>query len=314
MLFFGISVVIQNITALAFSANNRGYSYLDNILAVGELQIEANRAVELAVAATACIACALFFRFTRAGMAMHAVIQQSDAAQLVGIDVDRINIQVFALGFSLAALAGALVSMTQSISPFAGFPFTIRLFVVIILGGLGNLMGSMIAAIILAAVEVYGTAILFPSFRSILIYGVFIAVLFDSSARPAWPISCGTMMRPNWIGFVLVALGVTIVAALPLALGPYSLSVALGVLMWIALAESWAMFSGLSGYVSLGHAVFFGIGAYVTVLLWNVLSLWISVPLGEIPSALFALCLRAGPALGYAGLILLSSRWVFPNL
>jgi branched-chain amino acid transport system permease protein len=110
-------------------------------------------------------------------MAMRAIIQQRDAAALVGINVERINRQVFAIGFALAALAGALISMTQEISPFMGFPFTISAFVIIILGGLGNITGSIIGALILATVEVYGVALLSPSFRSILVYGVFIAVL-----------------------------------------------------------------------------------------------------------------------------------------
>jgi len=177
LVFFGISVVIQNVTALAFTANQRGYSYMDEILRIGDLRIAANRVVALAIAAIACTACALFFRYARSGVAMRAVIQQRDAAALVGIDVDRINVQVFALGFALAALAGTLISMTQQISPFMGFPFTISAFVIIILGGLGNLMGSIFGALILAAVEVYGTTLISPSFRSILVYGVFIAVL-----------------------------------------------------------------------------------------------------------------------------------------
>jgi branched-chain amino acid transport system permease protein len=177
LVFFGISVVIQNVTALAFTANQRGYSYMDEILVIGDLRIEANRVIVLAIAAAACTACALFFRYARSGMAMRAIIQQREAAALVGIDVDRINIQVFALGFALAALAGTLISMTQPISPFMGFPFTISAFVIIILGGLGNLTGSIFGALILAAVEVYGIALISPSFRSILVYGVFIAVL-----------------------------------------------------------------------------------------------------------------------------------------
>jgi branched-chain amino acid transport system permease protein len=177
LIFFGISIVIQNLTSLVFTANTRGYSYMDKVLAVGDLRIEANRAVVFAIAAAVCIACALFFRYARAGMAMRAVIQQREAASLVGIDVDRINMQVFALGFALAALAGSLVSMTESISPFIGFPFTVSAFVIIILGGLGNLMGSIFGAFILAAVEVYGIALMSPSYRSILVYGVFIAVL-----------------------------------------------------------------------------------------------------------------------------------------
>jgi branched-chain amino acid transport system permease protein len=129
------------------------------------------------IATAACAACVVFFRYARSGMAMRAIIQQRDAAALVGINVDRINRQVFAIGFALAALAGALISMTQEISPFMGFPFTISAFVIIILGGLGNITGSIIGALILATVEVYGVAILSPSFRSILVYGVFIAVL-----------------------------------------------------------------------------------------------------------------------------------------
>jgi branched-chain amino acid transport system permease protein len=177
LLFFGISVVIQNVIAFAFTANQRAYAYLDRILIIGDLRLEENRVVVLATAAAVCAACALFFRYSRAGMAMRAVIQQREAAALVGIDIDRINIQVFALGFGLAALAGALTSMTQQISPFMGFPFTVSAFVVIILGGLGNLVGTILGAIILAAVEVYGMALISPSFRSILVYGVFIAVL-----------------------------------------------------------------------------------------------------------------------------------------
>ena len=136
LVFFGISIIIQNLTALVFTANNRGYSYLDTVIAIGDARLLANRLAALAVAAVACFACALFFRYTRSGMAMRAIIQHREAAALVGIDIDRINVQVFALGFALAALAGALISMTQQISPFMGFPFTISGFVIIILGGL----------------------------------------------------------------------------------------------------------------------------------------------------------------------------------
>jgi branched-chain amino acid transport system permease protein len=144
---------------------------------IGDARIAGNRLAALVIAAIACFACVLFFRYARSGMAMRAIIQHRDAAALVGIDVDRINVQVFALGFALAALAGALISTTQEISPFMGFPFTVSGFVIIILGGLGNLTGSIFGAVVLAAVEVYGVALMSPSFRSILVYGVFIAVL-----------------------------------------------------------------------------------------------------------------------------------------
>ena len=182
LVFFGISVIIQNLTALAFSANERSYVWLDRIVRFGEVGVTQNRLVALAIALVACGACLAFFRLSIAGLAIRALIQQRDAAALAGIDVDRVNRQVFALGFALAALAGVLVSMSEQVSPFIGFPFTISAFVIVILGGLGNLYGGMLGALILAVVEVYGVALTSASFRSILVYAVFIAILL---LRPA---------------------------------------------------------------------------------------------------------------------------------
>ena len=52
--------------------------------------------------------------------------------------------------------------------------------------------------------------------------------------------------------------------------------------MWIALVQSWAAFSGLSGYISLGHAVFYGVGAYVMVVSWQILPIWLGIILGGV--------------------------------
>ena len=98
------------------------------------------------------------------------------------------------------------------------------------------------------------------------------------------------MIRQWHIALVsLIAIGAC--AAVPLVAGPYALGIGLNLLMWIALAESWAMFSGLSGYISLGHAAFYGAGAYVTVLLWMVVPLWLAIPVSGLAAALLAACL-----------------------
>jgi branched-chain amino acid transport system permease protein len=108
---------------------------------------------------------------------MRAVIEKREAATIVGIDVDRIQAISFALGFATAALAGALVSMLEQISPFTGFPFTIAAFIVIILGGLGNLFAGLVAALLLGALETYGVALTSANMRSVLLYGAFVAAL-----------------------------------------------------------------------------------------------------------------------------------------
>ena len=110
------------------------------------------------------------------------------------------------------------------------------------------------------------------------------------------------MTRRRQIALLCAAVAaVALCAALPLALEPYALGIGLSLLMWIALAESWAMFSGLSGYISLGHAVFYGVGAYATVLMWQAVPLWLAIPLGGLAAGLLAIvlgwpCLRVrGP-------------------
>ena len=80
-----------------------------------------------------------------------------------------------------------------------------------------------------------------------------------------------------------------LLASLPYAAGPYALGVGFQLLMWVALTQSWVVLSGFTGYVSLGHAVFYGIGGYVTVLTWQALPLPVAVALGGAAAALFAL-------------------------
>ena len=177
LIFFGVSVILQNTAALLFTASPRAYPYLDTVVHVGATSIGMNRLVVLGVALVACVGVVLYLRLSMTGLAIRALIQQRDAAELVGVDVTRTHLFSFCLGFAMAALAGSLISMIEPVSPFMGFPFTIAAFVVIILGGLGNLMGSLIGGFLLGAIETYGVALTSASFRSILIYGVFITVL-----------------------------------------------------------------------------------------------------------------------------------------
>ncbi|MFT5113894.1 MAG: branched-chain amino acid transport system permease protein [Parasphingorhabdus sp.] len=71
--------------------------------------------------------------------------------------------------------------------------------------------------------------------------------------------------------------------------GPYWAIVALNLMMWIALTQSWTLFSGMTGYISLGHVVFYGVGAYVVASTFKVLPLWVSVPLAGFAAGLLAL-------------------------
>ncbi|MCC7167082.1 MAG: branched-chain amino acid ABC transporter permease [Rhodospirillales bacterium] len=88
-----------------------------------------------------------------------------------------------------------------------------------------------------------------------------------------------------WIGLALAA------AALPQLGSDYLIGLGITLLMWIALAESWIVLSGMTGYVSFGHAVFYGLGAYVMVVCWNDLPGWAGFLAAGLAAGLFALAI-----------------------
>ena len=177
LLFFGLSILMQNIAALAFTPNNRAYAALGEVYRIGGVAMTGNRLAALLVAGGCSIAAALFLSRSVAGLAMRAVIERREAASIVGVDVDRVQGLSFAVGFGSAALAGVLMSMLEQFSPFSGFPFTIAGFIVIILGGLGNVTGGLLAALLLGVIEIYGVALTSANLRSVLLYGTFVAAL-----------------------------------------------------------------------------------------------------------------------------------------
>jgi len=192
LIFFGISVILQNLAALAFTASPRGYLYLDDVYHLGNIAMTGNRLLALGVALLICLALYLLLRLHVFGLAIKALIERREAALIVGVNIDRVQLASLCLGFAIAAVAGVLVSTTEQISPFMGFPFTISAFVVIILGGLGNISAGLAAGFLLGALQIYGVALTSASFQSVLVYGVFVAVLL---LRPQGLLSRGRILR-----------------------------------------------------------------------------------------------------------------------
>jgi len=177
LLFFGLSIVLQNILALQFSPATQSVQALDFIWHWGEVSMTGNRLWALGCASLVCAVIALVLKFSAHGLALRALIEHRDAAQVVGADIDRLQAASFIVGYGTAALAGALVATLEPFSPFSGFPFTIAAFIVVILGGLGRISAGIGCAFLLAAIETYGVALTSTNLRSVLLYGVFVAAL-----------------------------------------------------------------------------------------------------------------------------------------
>jgi branched-chain amino acid transport system permease protein len=177
LMFFGLSIIVQNVAALLFTSTPRGYQYLDSVIRVGNVALTGNRLAAALVAAAIVTGIFLFLRFHHWGLGIRGLIEHREAAAIVGINVDLMQTLSFVVGFGSAAIAGTLISMSDQINPFIGFPFTVAAFVVVIMGGLGSLGGGIIAAILLGLIETYGVALTSATWRSILLYGVFVGVL-----------------------------------------------------------------------------------------------------------------------------------------
>jgi len=175
--FFGLSIVIENLSSIVFGGNTRAYQYLDNLVQIGSASILENRLAALIIALAVCVAVVLFFQFTSLGLAVRAVIQSRDAAEIVGVSTHKTYLVTFCIGFGLAGVTGALVSLYSQIWPFMGFSYTVTAFVIVILGGLGSIFGSVIGGLLLGLLETFGVSAVGANYRSILIYGVFIAIL-----------------------------------------------------------------------------------------------------------------------------------------
>ncbi len=95
-------------------------------------------------------------------------------------------------------------------------------------------------------------------------------------------------MRLPRAPFVVVGVGL-VALIVPELFSTYYVTVAFSVCMWIALTQSWTILSGMAGYISLGHVVFYGLGGYIVAVAWRVLPLYVSIPLAGLATGLFAL-------------------------
>ena len=155
LLLFGVGLVIQNLGVLAFTGDERSVTTAYS-LAAGSLfgvTVPYGRLVAFCVSIALTVGLIFWLRRSELGRAIQAVAQQPSAARLVGIDVNRMYMLSFMLSAGLGAATGAMVSFLLTVSPFMGFHMLVKGFAIVVLGGLGSITGTLIAAFVLAFAE-----------------------------------------------------------------------------------------------------------------------------------------------------------------
>ena len=169
--------MLQNAALLLWSADLKGYSYLSTPFRVLGTVFPANRVVAACVALGLSVGFYLVLQRNLMGKAVRALMQEPEGAQLVGIDVNRLHGLCFGIGIAMSAVTGSLVSMLFELTPFIGLPYTVTALVVVILGGLGNVMGSLLGGLLLGLVETASVYLVASDVRIIASYAVLSLIL-----------------------------------------------------------------------------------------------------------------------------------------
>jgi branched-chain amino acid transport system permease protein len=178
---FALGIFLQNLALPLFGPYNRQAPALfRGRVRVGDLVIAGDR---LAGAAIAVVVIGLLYFFlyrTYLGKGLRAVAQNPNAARILGIKVQRMRKLAFGIGLALTGIAGALLGPIFLVNPIMGVPFAVKSFVIVVLGGMGSIKGTIVGAYILAIVEIFGSILLPDPTRALAYkdaYGLLLLVL-----------------------------------------------------------------------------------------------------------------------------------------
>jgi branched-chain amino acid transport system permease protein len=293
---FGLLFLLQGVALVAWTGNDREYSYL-----VGEkfdlfgTAIQYNRLIVVVAALILSGAVFVFLRYSAPGRAMRAIASSAHTAPLVGIDVRHYSALAFATGAALAAVAGILLSSFRGVNPTMGAAYTLNALIVIVMGGIGNVAGGLVAGLILGWTQTLADMLGQSALGTVIVFTIFAGVLLW---RPQGLFGTTRAAGVQQGGFRLpkeavAVAGLALLIALPVVADAYWLLQAINILTYIALATAWAFFSGPTRYVSLAASAFYGLGAYCVAVMAEAysypLAVLASVGLSVVVSAIVGL-------------------------
>ncbi|WP_083282880.1 branched-chain amino acid ABC transporter permease [Humibacillus sp. DSM 29435] len=179
LITLGLALLIDNVLLMSFGPNPQSVKLPgDTGVQIFGAVATVSRLLAFGVAIVLAALLYVLLQRTRLGTAIRAVAANEAGAQLVGIDTRRIYMATFAIGTACAGAAGVLVAPLVTIEPTTGELFNIIAFVVVVLGGMGNVIGALVGGLIIGLTEQLG-ALYFPGQSPLLsVFVVFVLVLF----------------------------------------------------------------------------------------------------------------------------------------
>ena len=181
--FFGLLVILESVAIMIWTTDTRTVSlgYLSEVVRLGFVSMPVSRIVAAAITVVVLVLLHFFLTRTLTGSAVRGLAQNRDVASMVGIDVNRLSRRVFAAGIAFAAFGGIVIAMVQSFNPQEHYRWLAWAFLVVILGGLGSAMRTLVAGVVVGVVETM-VGILIPfQYTYLVLYGILAVALLVRS-------------------------------------------------------------------------------------------------------------------------------------
>jgi branched-chain amino acid transport system permease protein len=180
VLTLGIGISLQSLALMAFGGDYRSLTitpFLGGTIGVAGISVGTTRLAAFVVALVATAGLLWILDHTLLGKAIRATALDSDAAKLMGIPVQRIYLVTMGIGAALAGVAGVMLMPLYSVYPTVGVQLLLMAFVVVVLGGLGNVAGALVAGLVIGVVEALSSHWIGAAVSQVVVFGLFLLIL-----------------------------------------------------------------------------------------------------------------------------------------
>ena len=174
---FGMSFIAVGLMRMAFGGEFFNYSFLAEPVLIFGSAFGLNRIFAAAVAIVFGVALYFWLVRSRTGMAMRALALSPSSAKLVAIDVQKLSLIAFSVGGAMSAAGGVVLSTFLTLDASVGVVFTMKALIIVIMGGVGNLKGAIVAALLLGMTESVIATWVDPGLTLAAAYLLFVVVL-----------------------------------------------------------------------------------------------------------------------------------------
>jgi branched-chain amino acid transport system permease protein len=175
----GVSITLQNVMLVLLGPIPYAFDtpYSNNVIRLGGIFLTVQSVLIIMMSTIAIGLLYAFMKFTTLGKALRAVSQDRETAALMGINPNQLIMLTFVIASALAGMSGAMLGPVLVLTPFAGTTVIVKAFAIVIIGGFGNVEGTIIAGLIVGLIESYTTQFLDPGLIDIVVFALLLLML-----------------------------------------------------------------------------------------------------------------------------------------